>query len=285
MIEGWKTAMSVDICAFDIKTQHSLISVREIKEAEYVKAEIRGCESLEHALNGADLVFSFVTADQTLLVAESAAPYIKKGAIYFDCNSCAPQTKQRACKILSENEAIYIDVAIMSPIHTLKHRTPMLISGLHSQKGADVFLQLNMIPTIVQGDVGTASSIKMMRSIMVKGFEALLIECLLAARKAGVEEQVFDSLEVSDPEIKWRRRMSYALNRVTVHGERRAAEMREVLSMLHQLGIDGKMAKATTFWQQTVGELKLKVHDKEYQQHADYIIQKLPEIEVKDYKL
>ena len=58
-----------------------------------------------------------------------------------------------------------------------------------------------MAPKAVEGPVGRASSIKMVRSIMVKGLEALTAECSLAAAAAGVSEEVFPSLKSGHPKI------------------------------------------------------------------------------------
>lgn len=91
---------------------------------------------------------------------------------------------------------------------------------------------------------------------MVKGLEALTAECFLAAQRAGVRESVIASLEASDPALEWRRRGTYNLERMMVHGMRRAAEMREVTLTLQELGISGAMSAATAQWQKEIGRLQ-----------------------------
>src|SRR6185369_16089354 len=85
---------------------------------------------------------------------------------------------------------------------------------------------------------------KMCRSVVVKGLEALMFECILGASRYGAEERVFASLQESFPGMDWKKLADYMVSRVVVHGERRAREMEEVAETLQALGIDPIMAEA-----------------------------------------
>ena len=98
----------------------------------------------------------------------------------------------------------------------------------------------------------------MIRSIMMKGLEALVCECVLAGRKAGVIETVLELLDDTYPGFDWKKRSAYMLERVMTHGVRRAAEMREVALTVDLLGLDGAMSRASVGWLQTVGDLGLE---------------------------
>jgi hypothetical protein len=115
----------------------------------------------------------------------------------------------------------------------------------------------------------------MLRSVMVKGLEALTAECLLAARKARVEDAVLASLQASDPGFDWRQRSAYNLERMMAHGERRAAEMREVAATLRGLGLPDRMAAATAEWQAAIGALGLGDADEDVGARADRILARL----------
>jgi hypothetical protein len=108
------------------------------------------------------------------------------------------------------------------------------------------------------GPVGAASAVKMIRSIMMKGLEALVCECVLAGRKAGVIETVLNSLDDTYPGFDWKKRSAYMLERVMTHGVRRAAEMREVALTVDLLGLKGEMSRASVGWQQAIGEFGLR---------------------------
>lgn len=115
----------------------------------------------------------------------------------------------------------------------------------------------------------------MLRSVMIKGMEALTAECLLAARRAGVEEQVLASLLASNPEIDWPRQAAYHLERMMVHGRRRAAEMREVAATLAELGLPNGLAAATADWQQQIGDLDLDPGSDDFTARADAVLTRI----------
>jgi 3-hydroxyisobutyrate dehydrogenase-like beta-hydroxyacid dehydrogenase len=128
---------------------------------------------------------------------------------------------------------------------------------------------------IVGATVGQASSIKMLRSVMIKGLEALTAECLLAARAAGVEGRVLASLAASDPQVDWGARGAYNLERMMVHGTRRAAEMREVAATLRALGLPDRMTAAVVDWQAELGSLALDPGPDALGERADRVLSRL----------
>ena len=113
---------------------------------------------------------------------------------------------------------------------------------------------------IVSENVGTAVAVKMCRSIVVKGLEALLFECVMGASKYGAEDRVFASLQESFPGIDWKKLANYVVGRVVVHGERRAREMEEVAETLRSSGVEPIMAEATARLQDWSARMDLKSH-------------------------
>ena len=98
---------------------------------------------------------------------------------------------------------------------------------------------------IVGADVGRASAIKMIRSVMVKGIEALAAEMMAGAEAAGVTDAVLASLDASERSESWVSRADYCLERMTTHGLRRAAEMEEAAKTLAALGVEPVMTNGT----------------------------------------
>lgn len=215
-------------------------------------------EARAEVLAGAEMVFCLVTADHALQAACEGAPHLRPGTMWFDGNSCAPETKRRAAQVIAAAGGHYIDTAIMAPVHPRLHRTPLLIAGPEAPRAAPLLAALDMTARVVGPDVGQASSIKMLRSVMIKGMEALHAECFIAARKAGVEAEVLASLIASNPEVDWPRQGAYNLERMMSHGIRRAAEMREVVVTLQDLGMAGDLTAAVADWQQRIGQMGLK---------------------------
>ncbi|MCG8442594.1 MAG: DUF1932 domain-containing protein, partial [Caulobacterales bacterium] len=150
-------------------------------------------------------------------------------------------TKKASAAALAEAGARYGDVAIMSPVIPAALNAPLLISGPDAGEAESALAALGFADTRVVGDaIGRASAIKMIRSVMIKGVEALTAECLLAADAAGVVDEVLGSLGED-----WPTRADYHLDRMLVHGARRAAEMEEVAKTLDGLGVEPQMARAT----------------------------------------
>lgn len=195
----------------------------------------------EDAVAGAHFVLSLVTADQALAAAERYAPLLSPTAYYFDMNSVSPETKRAASMAVSKAGAKYLDVAIMAPVHPGGVSVPLLVSGPDAAAGLTLLEGLGFTNVRGVGDaIGRASSIKMIRSVMIKGIEALTAEMTLAARQALVEDDVLLSLGED-----WPQKAAYNLERMSTHGLRRAAEMEEVAKTLVALGIDPVMTRGT----------------------------------------
>ncbi|MDQ0456803.1 NAD(P)-dependent oxidoreductase [Rhizobium paknamense] len=267
---GWALGPEWTLAAFDIKLAmpQAADAVREAAQA----LKVVPVDSTEQALQGAEAVFSLVTADCAADAARQSAAVMAKGALYFDCNSCSPVTKAGNASVIEAAGGRYVDVAVMAPVHPLRHRTPLLVAGPHAEAALAFFSALGMQARPAGRKVGEASAIKMMRSVIIKGMEALTAECLLAARRAGVEDAVVASLQASDPGVDWRKRFSYNLERMMVHGARRAAEMREVAKTLSDYGISNRLAVAVAEWQDDIAALNLKGGDDDLTERLDRIL-------------
>ena len=205
----------------------------------------------------AAIVISVVTADQAAKAAGSAARHLAPDALYLDMNSCAPTTKQMAASSVEPAGATYVDVAVMAPIQPRGHETPMLAAAADPDRVAATLAKAGLNPRFVGDEIGRASTIKMLRSVMVKGMEALTAECFRAAVKAGVAAEVAASLDASQTDMGWAEQTSYNMERMTEHGIRRAAEMREVAKTLRALDIPPAMTTGTIAWQDDMGGLGL----------------------------
>lgn len=216
------------------------------------------CATVAEAVAGAQLVLSLVTADQAVAAAEAVAPLLPAGAFFVDMNSVAPGTKQQAAAAIAAHCGRYIDVAVMAPVDPARLNVPLLFAGPDALEAMMLMRALGFAKTRVVGDrIGQASAIKLCRSVMVKGLEALTAEMVLAASEAGVLDEVLASLDASEKHISWRERADYNLDRMLHHGKRRAAEMAESAAMLRDLGIAPLMTDNTVRRQQQMGDLGL----------------------------
>jgi len=210
------------------------------------------------AVRGADIVFLAVTASSSLEAARSCVPGLSQGQLFLDINSVSPQRKLEAAALVAPTGAAYVDVAVMAPVAPYLHKVPCLIGGPGGARLAPRAAALGMKMDVVSAEVGPASAIKMFRSIVVKGLEALLVESMTACAEYHVEDRVLASLRETWPGIDWQKLSGYMIERVVSHGKRRAAEMREVAETLRAIGLEPTMAAATAVRQQWVADLGVK---------------------------
>src|SRR5262245_60812934 len=247
---GLRDAGAADMAAWDILFPDP--SGGKLREAGE-RIGVRLATSAADAVRGADIVISAVTAASSLEAAQSAKPHLG-GQFFLDVNSVSPGRKQATATPLGP-QARYVDVAVMAPIHPARHQTPMLLAGPHADAIEPLMQELDMRVSLAGPEIGTAAANKMVRSVMVKGMEALTYECFVAAARAGVEDEVIASLAKSFPTLDWQKIIEYNLERMASHGARRAAEMEEVADTLRELGLEPHMANATVKRQREMGEL------------------------------
>lgn len=276
-VSGWRASDAIGatapISTYDIKHEDQSQRAELLDACRSLGVDCAG--NLRQALAGRAAVFSLVTADRALEAAQGAAAAIERDCFYLDCNSCSPSTKNAAAELINSAGGRYVDIAVMAPVHPRRHRTPMLISGSDGMHAHALLGELDMSAEVAGDAIGQASAIKMLRSVMVKGLEALTAECMLAARRAGVEQAVLASLQASDPGFDWAARSAYNLERMMVHGARRAAEMDEVAATLRDLGLPDRMASATAQWQRQIAGLALSAEEPSLAGRADRILERL----------
>lgn len=207
-----------------------------------------------------EILFSVVTAASALEAAEQMAPHLRHHHYYADLNSVSPETKRSIARVISDVGARFVEAAVMAPVPPSGHRVPMLLGGTHAAGFAALLAPTGMRMDVVSDQVGAAAAVKMCRSIIVKGLEALLFECALGAVRYGAGERVFASLDETFPGMNWSRLAGYMMSRVVEHGERRARELEEVAATLRAAGIDPIMAEATVRRQDWGAALGLKEH-------------------------
>ncbi len=217
-----------------------------LEEQEKIKNfKLYASNTLANACSGADLIISAVTASNTLQVAQAISLCVEPGCYFLDLNSASPSTKQAASTLINDQGGIYVEAGVMTSVPPYGIAVPILLGGSRAHTLAEVLLSWGMDVRVVSEDVGRASAIKMCRSVMIKGLEALVIESYVTARHYGVEDFMIPTLQETFPGIDWEKQGSYFFSRVVQHGKRRAEEMREAAVTVKDAGFTPSMSSAT----------------------------------------
>lgn len=240
--KGLKNEGLETICAYD--KMWDVAPYADLVQGRAKECGVTLLPNLQSLVEGADIVISSVSANVAVLLAQESAPYLRKGQLYVDLNSAGPDTKTAANAIVSP-KATFVDVAVMGTVPGNGHKVPMLAAGDGAVQFAEGMNPFGMNITVLEGPAGKASASKMFRSIFMKGFVTLLIECVMAGRTYGIEDDVLASITETLtagplPEI-----VNGMISRCVIHAERREHEMDEVIATLKSLNIDSTMSVAT----------------------------------------
>jgi 3-hydroxyisobutyrate dehydrogenase-like beta-hydroxyacid dehydrogenase len=194
-------AAGFKVATYDILLNVALARASMLEKAKLAK--VLACDTLAEAIHGADLVISAVTASSALEAAKSAAPLLNLNQLYLDINSVSPETKQAIASTMETSPATFVEAAVMAPIAPQRLKVPMLLGGRAAAAAALRLGAIGMNVRPISERVGVASAIKMCRSIIIKGLEAITVESMLTARRYGAEREVLESLAATYPSMGW----------------------------------------------------------------------------------
>jgi 3-hydroxyisobutyrate dehydrogenase-like beta-hydroxyacid dehydrogenase len=274
-----------EVAAWDLKFAQS--AGAEAERAHARQHGVRPCGSMQELCESSELVISAVTASNTLAVAEEAARFLQAGSVFLDLNSASPGTKQKAAVAVEAGGASYVEAGVMTSVPPYGVKVPMLLGGARAAELADLLKPWGLEARAVSDQLGVASAIKMCRSVMIKGLEALVIESYATARAYGVEDHVLPTLQETFPSIDWSQQGAYFFSRVVQHGQRRAEEMREAANTVREAGFDPLMTAAIADKQQWVadqardGVFREMAKGARWQEYADRLLAARPAVGAK----
>lgn len=240
--KGLRSAGVSPVFAYDVALESD--ERRTQVERRAAEADTVLCKSLADLGRCSEIVLSTVVSSVAVAVARQAAPHLGTQHYYVDLNSTSPAAKREIASIITATGARFVEAAVMAAVPPLGHRVPILLCG---NAAADLVARLSPYGMNLENigpEIGSATATKMFRSIVVKGLEALFLECVMAASRYGVAEKVLESVGTGYPGLDWNALANYLIGRTAMHGERRAHEMEEVASTLRAMDIEPIMAEA-----------------------------------------
>lgn len=221
------------VSAFDLRSLDAATAGRQTALCARVGVECH--DHLASALAGADIVVSTVTAGAALAVAQDAAHAMTADQVFLDLNSVSPATKSEIRDTLRPFGIRFVEGVAMGRV-VEDQLPPVLLSGPFAD---GILLQLRAMGWPVENAGrawGTAPAVKLLRSAVVKGMEALLVEAFGGAARVGGTAPLLATLGDWLPGVDWPEFARYHLERVARHGRRRSEELAECAAFLDEIG-------------------------------------------------
>ena len=245
----------VEVAAFDV-----LLSQEGGKEILNKRALADGIQFglLPDAVRNADFILSTVTTSVAEEAARSCSERIRPGQTYIDLNATAPSMKHRIAEIIQPTGADFVEGSILGAVGVTGSETHILTGGPKGRETADILTRLGLHAAYYSSEIGKASTFKMLRSVFSKGLEVLLLEFLIAGKRAGIEDdlwkEIVDLFKNNPFDV-------VAANWIKTHAtahERRYHEMTQVRGVVQEIGLDPILTSGTEAFFKRSCELGLK---------------------------
>jgi 3-hydroxyisobutyrate dehydrogenase-like beta-hydroxyacid dehydrogenase len=207
-------------------------------------------------VEGCDYIIAVTTSHVAIETAKMVQPYIKAGQIYIELNSAWSKIKEEIRSILKNVDVV--DGATMGSPLIHKHKVKIFISGGKGKEVADTLNGYGMNLRFLSEKFGTASNIKIVRSDFMKPLEACFVECMVLARKLGIEKEIFDTICETFNSAPIETTLSAMLRSNPIHAKRRGEEVSAAIDILKDLGLDNTMTIAGTKKLLAIGKSGMK---------------------------
>jgi len=236
------------------------LTVARTQREQAAAAGIALCASLHEAVRDATVVIAAVPAGAALEVATAAAPLLAHDAIYVDTAPLAPADKLAAARTVAGGGGQFVDAAVLGTVATEGARVPLLCAGPGAQAWSELAVALGLDVTVLPGPPGQAARVKLLRSVYMKGRDALVMEMLLAARAHGIERTVVESIQGAGERVPFPQLADRIVCALAVHAGRRADELAMSAELLRSSGEEPIVSEAAAELLRWIAELGLREH-------------------------
>ncbi|MHC2333793.1 NAD(P)-dependent oxidoreductase [Bradyrhizobium sp. USDA 4454] len=215
-------------------------------------------DSLSTLMARADIVFSAVVVATAALVGQAIASLVRPDMLVVDVNASTPRTKRSVGEAVAANGGAYVDANLMGAVSIYGAAVPLYCSGDGAARFAEAFAPLGFTIELAGPEAGTAAAVKMLRSVVTKGMEALIVEALTAASLAGVRSEALRGICEPMDATRYSKFVDMCVRTDVLHAERRAVEMDGVAEGLREIGLKPIMTEATATRLRTSARLGLR---------------------------
>ncbi|WP_229168307.1 NAD(P)-dependent oxidoreductase [Bradyrhizobium altum] len=215
-------------------------------------------DSLPALMARADIVFSAVVVATAVPVGEAIASLVRPGMLVVDLNASTPRAKRLVGDAVAANGGAFVDANLMGAVSIYGAAVPLYCSGDGAARFAELFAPLGFTVELAGLEAGTAAAVKMLRSVVTKGMEALIVEALTAASLAGVRSEALRGICEPMDATRYSKFVDMCVRTDVLHAERRAVEMDGVAEGLREIGLQPIMTEATAARLRTSAKLGLR---------------------------
>lgn len=221
---------------------HTLVALCDHRPDESIHAfakewNTRVESTLGDWIGESDLVISAVFGGSALETATRALPLMKKHAIYADFTTADPAHMQQADARALALDIGFADVAILGAMSVTGASSALICAGRQAHEVQRILTTIGAPITVAGSKAGDAATLKLLRSILTKGLEALSVECLIAAEQKGLRPALYDVLADLD-KTSIKDFMELSVRTHVIHAKRRLREVQDAQTQLLKAGIE-----------------------------------------------
>ena len=202
-------------------------------------------DTLDALMARADIVFSAVVVATAVAVGQSIAERVRPGMLVIDVNASTPRAKRLVADAVAASGGTFVDANLMGAVSIYGAAVPLYSSGDGVAAFAEMFTPLGFTIELAGPEAGTAAAVKMLRSVVTKGMEALIVEALTAASMAGVRPEALRGICEPMDATRYSKFVDMCVRTDVLHAQRRAVEMEGVAEGLREIGLQPIMTDAT----------------------------------------
>jgi 3-hydroxyisobutyrate dehydrogenase-like beta-hydroxyacid dehydrogenase len=228
------------------------------RDAELLAAGMTPAASVADAVAAADVAVAAVPAAASRSIAEAALQSMRAGALYVDPTPLPPREKEALAERFAGAGVSYVDAAVLGTVLTEGGQVPILVSGEGALRFTELAVRFGLRVSTIDGPAGRASTVKLVRSVFMKGRDALILEMVLAARRQGLGDIVVASIGGKGEDVPFSELVRRVLCSLAVHAERRVGELESSAAVLAASGVEPVMTRAAAERLRRMADLDLR---------------------------
>lgn len=230
------------IHATDAMMDHEVMGKQVHARAE--KAGVTLVATSKEIAQWADIIFAAVPSSFTMDVCNDIKECLHPGQLYVDVSASTPAIKESIWESIKDTGVLFVDAAMLGSLPKDKHQVPITASGNGAEEFHKLMTLYGMKITLAGDKAGSASAIKLVRSIFMKGIAALMLDTMQAADAYGVSNEIVASIGKSMDGIPFQSHLDRLITGTALHCNRRATELKGSIAMLEEVGLNPEMTAA-----------------------------------------